>query len=78
MQSSFQVKSSRLPAAEVQDFMEWVAALRAWLDKPVTMETAGDVAPDGAGAPPADSLATMPRIAERRGPDRPYRGAFLA
>ncbi|MBK8093374.1 MAG: DUF3857 domain-containing protein [Verrucomicrobiaceae bacterium] len=64
---SFQVKSSRLPAAEVQDFMESVAALRAWLDKPVTMETAGNVGPDGAGAPPADSLATMPRMPSGEG-----------
>ncbi|MFO1482415.1 MAG: DUF3857 domain-containing protein [Verrucomicrobiaceae bacterium] len=58
----FQVKSSRLPAAEVQGFMEAVAALRAWLDKPVTLEAAGDADQETSNSPPADPVASMPRM----------------
>jgi|UniRef100_UPI003783BACA hypothetical protein len=39
---TYQIKSSRLPAAEVKPFMESVATLHAWLDKPVTLEAATD------------------------------------
>lgn len=58
---SYQLKSSRLPAAQVKAFMQSVNTLRAWLDKPVTLEAAEDGAP-AAAAPSADPLADFPRM----------------
>lgn len=57
---SYQVKSSRLPAKDVKPFMQSVNTLRAWLDKPVTLEASEDGAP--ANAPQADPLADFPRM----------------
>lgn len=57
---SYQVKSSRLPAKDVRSFMQSVNTLRAWLDKPVTLEASEDGAP--AAAPQADPLADFPRM----------------
>lgn len=58
---SYQIKSSRLPAAQVKSFMASVNTLRAWLDKPVTLEaTDGSEAP--APAAQADALADFPRM----------------
>lgn len=57
---SYQTKSSRLPAKEVKPFMQSVNTLRAWLDKPVTLEAEEEGAP--ASPTPADPLADFPRM----------------
>lgn len=63
---NFDVKSTRLPAGEVKGFMSELATLRAWLDKPVTLQ-----ALEGTDAPaqetPADPLADFPRMPSAEG-----------
>lgn len=62
---SFDVKSSRIPAAEVKDITEPAAVLRAWLEKPVTLK-----AVSGAEAPataPDGGLGDFPRMPSGEG-----------